>query len=165
LYREPVWDPQAPSCYFPSTPPLGFPCPATTSWTRPIYLRPHPRPRAQDGLSLPHRLARFPSEKHLTRPRPRPRPPRHGQSCAPVTRRPSQNPQAKSFKELVSQFGQRSQLAAPKYADSTKVMDGFIYGGRWTKYVYSNAFITFFFPPLRRQLNKTGPPTFSLCML
>jgi len=29
-------------------------------------------------------------------------------------------PKAESFKELLSRLGQRSQLAAPKYADSTK---------------------------------------------
>ena len=37
-------------------------------------------------------------------------------------------PQGKSFKELLSRLGQRSQLAAPKYADSTKLMNGFVWG-------------------------------------
>jgi hypothetical protein len=40
-------------------------------------------------------------------------------------------PQAKSFKESVSRLGQRSQLAAPGYADSTKLGTAFIWG-RWT---------------------------------
>jgi hypothetical protein len=44
-------------------------------------------------------------------------------------------PQAKSFKELVGRLGQRSQLAAPKYEDSTK--RGIAQVWRlWTKYVY-----------------------------
>jgi hypothetical protein len=42
------------------------------------------------------------------------------QSYAPVTRRGQTKPQDKPFKELISGLGQRSQLAAPKYADSTK---------------------------------------------
>jgi len=46
-------------------------------------------------------------------------------------------PQAKSFKELVSRLGQRSQLAAPGYAESTKLGNAFIWG-RWTKYVDSS---------------------------
>src|SRR5271170_506977 len=46
-------------------------------------------------------------------------------------------PQAKSFNELVSRLGQRSQLAAPRYADSTKLGTAFIWG-RWTKYVDSS---------------------------
>jgi hypothetical protein len=47
------------------------------------------------------------------------------------------NPQAKSFKELVSRLGQRSQLAAPKYADNTKLAILQVWE-RWTKYVYSS---------------------------
>jgi hypothetical protein len=46
-------------------------------------------------------------------------------------------PQAKSFKELVSRLGQRSQLAAPAYADSTKLVTAFVWG-RWTSYVDSS---------------------------
>jgi hypothetical protein len=34
-------------------------------------------------------------------------------------------PQPKSFKELVSRIGQRSQLTAPKYRDSTKLLNNF----------------------------------------
>ena len=44
-------------------------------------------------------------------------------------------PQAKSFKELVGRLGQRSQLAAPKYLDSTKRGIAQVWG-LWTKYVY-----------------------------
>jgi hypothetical protein len=51
--------------------------------------------------------------------------------------------QPKSFKELVSRIGQRSQLAAPKYADSTKLVNNFVWG-RWTQYVYDHI-IAFFF--------------------
>ena len=40
----------------------------------------------------------------------------------------------KSFKELVSQLGQRTQLAAPKYADSTKLITESAWG-HWTQYV------------------------------
>jgi hypothetical protein len=40
-------------------------------------------------------------------------------------------PKAKPFKELLGQLGQRSQLAAPKYADSTRQINGFVWG-RWT---------------------------------
>jgi hypothetical protein len=36
-------------------------------------------------------------------------------------------PQANSFKELVGRLGQRSQMAAPKYAESTKQMNS-LYG-------------------------------------
>jgi hypothetical protein len=50
--------------------------------------------------------------------------------------------QPKSFKELVSRIGQRSQLAAPKYADSTKLVTNFIWG-RWTQYVYYHIFRLF----------------------
>jgi hypothetical protein len=55
-------------------------------------------------------------------------------------------PQAKSFKELVSRLGQRSQLAPPKYADSTKRVNELVWG-RWTTYVSSLrliAFLSFF---------------------
>jgi serine/threonine protein kinase len=44
-------------------------------------------------------------------------------------------PQDKPFNELISRLGQRSQLAAPKYADSTKRVNAQVWG-RWTKYVY-----------------------------
>jgi len=47
--------------------------------------------------------------------------------------------QPKSFKELVSRIGQRSQLAAPKYADSTKLVTDFVWG-RWTQYVYHHLY-------------------------
>jgi hypothetical protein len=43
-------------------------------------------------------------------------------------------PKAKPFNELLSRLGQRSQLAAPKYADSTKQMNDFVWG-RWTQCV------------------------------
>ena len=49
-------------------------------------------------------------------------------------------PQGKSFMELLSRLGQRSQLAAPKYADSTKHVNGFVWGF-WTRCVYSLGFI------------------------
>ena len=45
-------------------------------------------------------------------------------------------PHAKSFKELVSRLGQRSQLTAPGYVDSIKLSTAFIWG-RWIKYVDS----------------------------
>jgi hypothetical protein len=35
-------------------------------------------------------------------------------------------PKGKPFKELLSRLGQRSQLAAPKYADSTKLVNCFV---------------------------------------
>src|SRR5436305_5109480 len=44
-------------------------------------------------------------------------------------------PQDKPFKDLISGLGQRSQLAAPKYADSTKLGNAQVWGG-WTKYAY-----------------------------
>jgi hypothetical protein len=48
-------------------------------------------------------------------------------------------PQAKPFKELLNRLGQRSQLAAPKYQDSTKLTNNFVWG-LWTRYVYSLGF-------------------------
>ena len=51
--------------------------------------------------------------------------------------------QPKSFKELVSRIGQRSQLAAPKYADSTKLVNNFVWG-RWTQYIYDHIIALFF---------------------
>jgi hypothetical protein len=50
--------------------------------------------------------------------------------------------QPKSFKELVSRIGQRSQLAAPKYADSTKLVTNFVWD-RWTRYVYYHIYCLF----------------------
>jgi hypothetical protein len=50
--------------------------------------------------------------------------------------------QPKSFKELVSRIGQRSQLAAPKYADSTKLVTKFVWD-RWTQYVYDHIYRLF----------------------
>lgn len=44
-----------------------------------------------------------------------------------VTRQAKTKPQARSVKELVNRLGQRSQLAAPGYADSTKLGTAFIY--------------------------------------
>jgi hypothetical protein len=64
-------------------------------------------------------------------------------------------PKAKPFKELLSRLGQRSQLVAPKYADSTKQLNGFVWG-RWTQYVYSRGFIAFYLSS-RAAANKTGP--------
>jgi hypothetical protein len=58
-------------------------------------------------------------------------------------------PQPKSFKELVSRIGQHSQLTAPKYRDSTKLLNNFVWA-RWTQYVYSYAYALFFL--LRRKL-------------
>src|SRR3954471_10373810 len=52
--------------------------------------------------------------------------------------------QPKSFKELVSRIGQRSQLAAPKYADSTKLVTNFVWD-RWTRYVYDHIIALYFF--------------------
>jgi hypothetical protein len=43
-------------------------------------------------------------------------------------------PQAKLFEELVSRIGQRTRLAPPGYADSTKLRTAFVWG-RWIKYV------------------------------
>jgi hypothetical protein len=45
--------------------------------------------------------------------------------------------QAKSLKKLVSRLGQRYQLAAPKYADNTKLAVLPVWG-RWTEYVCSS---------------------------
>ena len=59
---------------------------------------------------------------------------------------------AKPFKELLSRLVQRSQLAAPKYAESTKQMNGFV----WTQYVYSLRFIAFYLSSWAAA-NKTGP--------
>ena len=42
--------------------------------------------------------------------------------------------QPKSLKELVSRIYQRSQLSAPKYADSTKLKNDFVWD-RWNQYV------------------------------
>jgi hypothetical protein len=42
------------------------------------------------------------------------------ESFAPVTKRGQSKPHAKPFEELISRLGQPSQLAAPKYEDSTK---------------------------------------------
>jgi hypothetical protein len=61
--------------------------------------------------------------------------------------------QPKSFKELVSRIGQRSQLVAPKYADSTKLVTNFVWG-RWTQYV-TITFIAFSFL-LERRLTILG---------
>ena len=41
-------------------------------------------------------------------------------------------PRVKSSKELVSRTGQRTQLAPPRYAESTKLVTAFIWG-HWTK--------------------------------
>src|SRR5277367_4976603 len=46
------------------------------------------------------------------------------QSCALITKAGKTTPKTKSFKELLSRLDQRSQLAAPRYADSTKLMNG-----------------------------------------
>ena len=64
-------------------------------------------------------------------------------------------PKFKPFKELLSRLVQRSQLAAPKYAESTKQMNGFVWG-RWTQYVYSLGFIAFYLSSWAAA-NKTGP--------
>ena len=61
--------------------------------------------------------------------------------------------QPKSFKKLISRLGQRSQLAAPKYANSTKLMTESVWG-RWTQYVSPLRFIAFFF--LGRRLTTLG---------
>jgi hypothetical protein len=47
--------------------------------------------------------------------------------------------QAKSFQEVVSLIGQRTQLASPGYIDSTKLGTAYIWG-RWTKYVDSSIY-------------------------
>ena len=44
-------------------------------------------------------------------------------------------PPAKSFKELISRLGQRSQLTAPKYADNTKLAIIPVWR-RWIEYIY-----------------------------
>jgi len=38
------------------------------------------------------------------------------------------NPQTRPFKELVNGLGHLSQLEGPKYVDSTKLMNGFVWG-------------------------------------
>src|SRR5277367_5928992 len=48
-------------------------------------------------------------------------------------------PQDKPFNELISRVGQRSQLAAPKYADSTKRVNAQVWG-RWAEYVYPSVY-------------------------
>ena len=50
------------------------------------------------------------------------------QSCAPTKQAVKAKPQRKSIKKLTSKFGQRSQLTAPNYADSTKLGNGFVMG-------------------------------------
>jgi len=44
-------------------------------------------------------------------------------------------PQPKSFKELIGPLGQRSKLAEPKYADSSKLSVAHVWG-LWTRLVY-----------------------------
>ena len=116
----------------PSTPHLsscGSHCPGTTSWD-PTYIKPQAS-AGQNGLFL---IAFLDSRQRSIRP--------DLERPAIAILRSSHKadktkPQAKSFKELVSRPGQRSQLAAPGYADSTKLGTVFIWG-RWTKYVDSS---------------------------
>ena len=63
-------------------------------------------------------------------------------------------PQAKSFKELISRLGQRSELAAPGYEDSTKRGIAYVWG-RWTEYVYPCMHRPR--PPLQAEANKALP--------
>ena len=77
-----------------------------------------------------HRHPRFPSEEHSTR----------APTPAMATLRSSHKvgntkPQARPFSALLSRIGQRSELAAPKYEDSTKLGIARTWG-RWTAYVY-----------------------------
>jgi hypothetical protein len=54
-------------------------------------------------------------------------------------------PQDKPLNELTSGLGQRSRLAAPKYADSTKRVNAQVWG-RWTEY--------YVYPSIHRHLEK-----------
>jgi hypothetical protein len=90
------------------------------------------RPQPVFGARWPltHCLPRFPPEEH----------PSPGLDRSPMAILLSSHktgrtkPQAKSFKQLVSRIGQRTQLAPPEYADSTKLRTAFSWG-RWTQYV------------------------------
>jgi hypothetical protein len=71
-----------------------------------------------------------------------------------LTKAGKTKPQAKSFKELVSRIGQRTQLAPPGYADNSKLRTAFLWG-RWTKYV--DCSIHGPYPSSWAQANETGP--------
>jgi hypothetical protein len=99
----------------PSAPHLSscrFHCPGTTSWNQ-TYIRPQPS-AGRNGLLL---TAFLDSCRRSIRP--------DLEGPAKAILRSSHKadntkPQTRPFDELLSRIGQRSQLAAPKYEDSTK---------------------------------------------